>query len=73
MIDGSCVGKVIESRNDGFQAGDYVTGFKGWRELWVGDSQQATKIDVSATEPQTFLGVLGMTGITAYFGFKEIA
>lgn len=73
VMDGSCVGKIKESKSKDFEVGDYVTGRKGWREFWVGDREQAEKIDVSATQPQIYLGVLGITGMTAYFGLKDIA
>lgn len=75
---GGCVGQVIESRNDKFKAGEYVLGNSGWREYWVskgnGDSngQDIVKVDPKMAPIQYFLGILGITGFTAYVGLLKI-
>ncbi len=72
-LDGGCVGKVIESRNELFAEGDYVLGSLGWREKWISDGTGVTKIDPVIAPVQTYLGTLGMPGLTAWVGLKRIA
>jgi NADPH-dependent curcumin reductase CurA len=71
-LDGGCVGKVMESQGGKFQVGDYVLGRKGWREYYVSDGADLTKIDPTLAPPQAYLGVLGMPGLTAYVGLLDI-
>lgn len=72
-LEGGCVGRVIKSLNQDFHEGDYVLGNLGWREYWKSDGKDATKIDPNLAPVQSFLGVLGMTGMTAWVGLKRIA
>ncbi len=71
-LAGACVGQVVASRNDTFQAGEYVSGGLGWREYYVSDGTDLTKIDPRVAPIQTYLGVLGMPGMTAYVGLLDI-
>jgi NADPH-dependent curcumin reductase CurA len=71
-LDGGCVGQVMESNGGKFQAGDYVLGRKGWREYYVSDGAELSKIDPSLAPLQAYLGVLGMPGLTAYVGLLDI-
>ncbi|QDU92593.1 NADP-dependent oxidoreductase [Lignipirellula cremea] len=71
-LEGGCVGKVIASSHRKYAAGDYVLGNLGWRKYWTSDGKGIQKIDASQAPPQTFLGVLGMTGMTAYVGLMKI-
>lgn len=71
-MDGGCVGKVIESRNSRFSEGDYVLGEKGWRKYWISDGSGVERVDEKAVSPENYLGILGMTGMTAYVGLLEI-
>jgi hypothetical protein len=71
-LDGGCVGKVVESQGGKFQVGDYVLGRKGWREYYVSDGADLTRIDPHLAPPQAYLGVLGMPGLTAYVGLLDI-
>jgi len=71
-LEGGCVGQVADSENDKFQLGDYVLGMKGWREYYISDGSELTKIDPAIAPIQSYLGPLGMTGLTAYAGFLEI-
>ncbi len=64
------VGEVVESRLDGYAPGDLVTGTMGWQEYAVG-GPELRKL-APGTDPQLALSVLGMTGVTAYFGLLEI-
>jgi hypothetical protein len=71
-LDGGCVGQVVQSQGGEWQAGDYVLGRKGWREYYVSDGTELTKIDPNLAPVQTYLGTLGMPGLTAYVGLLDI-
>ena len=69
---GRVVGRVLESRHDGYQEGDVVFGDLGWQEYAVAKGQALVRIDPQAAPISTALGVLGMPGLTAYFGLLDI-
>jgi hypothetical protein len=71
-LDGGCVGQIVTSKSSQFEVGDYVLGRKGWREYYVSDGAELTKIDPTLAPPQAYLGVLGMPGLTAYVGLLDI-
>jgi len=71
-LEGGCVGRVIESKNEGFSVGDYVLAMLGWREYFVSGGDGLTKIDPSLAPVQSYLGAVGMTGLTAYVGLLHI-
>src|ERR1700719_1104855 len=66
------IGRVTASNNDGFAVGDHVYGTFGVQEDAVSDGRGVLKLDLSLAEPTAYLGVLGMTGLTAYFGLLEV-
>ncbi|MFJ9035983.1 NADP-dependent oxidoreductase [Streptomyces sp. NPDC102406] len=76
-MQAGAVGVVIASNDEGVAVGDHVLHFLGWREYATFDAKQAVKVDPEAAPLSTYLGVLGMTGLTAYAGllrtlsFKE--
>ena len=85
VIESGGVGEVIESRSPKFQNGDIVTGMFGWRLYNVAKAEGLMKVGnagtantgiagVSSVSPSitTALGVLGMPGLTAYFGLLDI-
>lgn len=72
VITGGGIGEVIESRSPAFQPGDIVTGMLGWQLYSVATAQELVKIDPTLAPVTTALGVLGMPGLTAYFGLLEI-
>jgi NADPH:quinone reductase len=72
VMVGGTVGKVIESRHPDFGAGDIVEGRLGWQEYAVSDGTGLRKIDPGLAPISTALGVLGMPGLTAYFGLLDI-
>ena len=72
VMEGTVVGRVIESRARGFSPGDIVEASLGWQDCGVVNAQLARKIDVSLAPVSTALGVLGMPGLTAYFGMLEV-
>ncbi|MFB7663563.1 NADP-dependent oxidoreductase [Kitasatospora sp. NPDC056138] len=71
MRAGSVV-EVTESNHPKFRPGDLVVGTFGVQEQVVSDGRGTLKIDPSAAPPSTFLGALGMTGMTAYFGLLDV-
>ncbi|WP_406360539.1 NADP-dependent oxidoreductase [Streptomyces sp. NBC_00715] len=72
-MQGGAVGEVVASNADGIAVGDHVLHFLGWREYAVVDAKQAVKVDPEAAPLSTYLGVLGMTGLTAYAGLLRVA
>ncbi|MGB6528029.1 MAG: NADP-dependent oxidoreductase [Candidatus Nitrosopolaris sp.] len=75
VLEGGCVGKVVESKNNQFAVADYALGMNGWREYWISEGNPASgvsKIDPNMGPIQLFLGIFGMTGLTAYVGFLSI-
>jgi len=71
-LEGGCVGQVVESKRGEFSVGDFVLGMLGWREYFVSDGSGLTRIDPQIAPLQTYLGALGMTGLTAYVGLLHI-
>jgi NADPH-dependent curcumin reductase CurA len=72
-MDGGAVGEVVESRDSGFAAGDVVMHMAGWRDEAVLPASALNKLPALGVEPQQFLGNLGLTGGTAYFGLLDAA
>ncbi len=66
------VGKVLESKAPGFAAGDYVSGGLGIQAYATVKAKELTRIDPRLAPLPVFLNVLGMTGMTAYFGLLEV-
>jgi len=66
------VGRVIESRNPGYAAGEHVTGLLGVQEYAIHNGVGLSKVDPSLAPLPLFLGALGMPGLTAYFGLLDV-
>ncbi|MET7679751.1 NADP-dependent oxidoreductase [Streptomyces sp. NPDC005423] len=73
VMQGGAVGEVIASNADTIAVGDHVLHFLGWREFAVVDAKNAVKVDPALAPLSTYLGVLGMTGLTAYAGLTRTA
>ncbi|TXD49240.1 NADP-dependent oxidoreductase [Polaribacter sp. IC073] len=71
-IQSGVVAKVIESKNDNFKEGDFVYGMLSWKTKQVSNGEGLLKVDDSKAPLSTYLGVLGMTGLTAYLGLNQI-
>jgi NADPH-dependent curcumin reductase CurA len=77
-IVGGTVSEVVESRDPGFQAGDFVLGYGGWQAYHVARAGASPgpfgplKLDPGAAPISTALGVLGMPGMTAYVGLLDL-
>ncbi len=74
VMRGIGVGQVVASRNDAYPEGSFVTGLTGWQDYVVtGGSFPLQRVpDGLPAPPSAMLGVLGITGLTAYFGLKDI-
>jgi len=66
------VAKVIASNNENFAVGDVVYGMLSWKTKQISAGEGLLKIDASKAPLSTYLGVLGLTGLTAYLGLNEI-
>jgi NADPH-dependent curcumin reductase CurA len=73
VMEGPCVGVVTLSNDPGFQPGDLVWSRLGWREYVNAPATALKKRDASVLPPQAYLGLAGMTGLTAYAGLFEVA
>ena len=65
-------GRVIASKHPKFQVGDLVSGAFGVQEYAVSDGKGVIKVDTRFASLPTYLGTLGMPGMTAYFGLLDI-
>lgn len=72
VIVGGVVGRIVQSRTPTFKVGEIVEGPLGWQEFAVSDGGNLRRVDPGLGPLSTALGVLGMPGMTAYFGFLEI-
>ena len=71
-IAGSVIAEVSESKSDNFKTGDIVVGSLPWREQFIATEKGLKKIDATFAPVSYYLGILGMTGLTAYFGLMYI-
>ena len=72
VVYGGMVGEIVISHNPNFSVGDIVEGNLGWQEYAISSGHGLRKVDPSLAPVSTALGVLGMPGMTAYFGLLDI-
>jgi NADPH-dependent curcumin reductase CurA len=72
-MQGGAVGKVVESRSPNLKEGDTVFHMSGWRETAAGPAEAFNKVPPLAVDDHQWLGNLGLTGATAYFGLLRVA
>ncbi len=72
VMTGGAVGRVIESQHDKYATGDIVQGMFGWQEYALSNGSGCRKVDPAIAPISTSLGVLGMPGLTAYFGLLDV-
>jgi NADPH-dependent curcumin reductase len=72
VMVGGVVGEVTASRHPDYSVGDMVEGRTGWQDFGLSDGSGMRKIDPALAPISTALGILGMPGLTAYFGLREI-
>jgi NADPH-dependent curcumin reductase len=66
------IGEVIETKNSKFKKGDILSGWGGVQQYSISDGKGYFKINPSQIPLQTYIGTLGMPGMTAYFGILEV-
>jgi len=71
-ITGGVIAKVVKSNSTNFKENDIVTGNLAWQKHCIATENSIVKIDTSIAPASYFLGVLGMPGLTAYFGLTQI-
>ena len=71
-LAGGVVGEIVESKSAHFQKGDFVVGMLPWQEYSVAKEKEIRTIDPDVAPISTYLSILGMTGLTAYFGLMDI-
>ncbi|AXO35721.1 NADP-dependent oxidoreductase [Micromonospora sp. B006] len=72
-LDGGAIGEVVAGEAGGVKPGDVVLHGLGWREYALVDARGARKVDPDLAPVTAYLGVLGMTGLTAYAGLLDVA
>lgn len=72
-LDGGAIGEVVAGEAGGVKPGDTVLHGLGWREYALVDAKGARKVDPGLAPVTAYLGVLGMTGLTAYAGLLDVA
>ncbi len=72
VMIGGVVGEVAVSNRADWRQGDIVEGRLGWQQYAVSDGSGLTRVDPSLAPVSTALGVLGMPGLTAYFGLLDV-
>src|SRR5690606_24833832 len=71
-VESGIIAEVIESGNPNFKRGEFVNGMLKWKEYQVVNGTGVNKVDPEMAPLTVFLGVLGLTGITAYLGLEKI-
>ncbi|WP_154200359.1 NADP-dependent oxidoreductase [Ancylomarina sp. 16SWW S1-10-2] len=71
-LSSGMISEVVESNLDGFKKGDFVSGMLEWKEYQTHNGEGLMKVDPAQASLSTYLGILGMTGLTAYLGLTEI-
>jgi len=72
VLSGGIVGEVIESKSNNYVKGDFIVGNLGWQDYSIAEEKEVRKINPEIAPVSTALGVLGMPGLTAYFGLMDI-
>lgn len=71
-IHSGAIARVLESKNDKFKAGDFVSGMLDWKTKQIATGKDLVIVDASKAPLSAYLGILGMTGLTAYCGLTQI-
>ena len=72
-LQGGAVGRVISSADENLPVGTFVLSMFGWREAFVAPASQLQVVDVSVAPASAYIGILGVTGLTAWLGLFRIA
>ncbi|MCX7548123.1 NADP-dependent oxidoreductase [Xanthomarina sp. F1114] len=71
-LQSGVIAKVIDSKNDNFKVGEFVSGMLDWKTKQVSTGEGLIKVDSNKAPLSAYLGILGMTGLTAYTGLTQI-
>ncbi|MEO6684255.1 MAG: NADP-dependent oxidoreductase [Ginsengibacter sp.] len=71
-IQSGIIAEVIESKNEAFPKGVFVSGRLDWKEFQTSNGSNLMIVDATVAPLSAYLGILGMTGLTAYLGLMEI-
>lgn len=71
-LQSGIIAEVIESKHADFKKGDFVSDNLDWKEYQISDGKDLVKVNKTDAKLSSYLGILGMTGLTAYLGLMEI-
>lgn len=71
-IDGNVVGRVLASKDSRFKEGDFATARLKWQDLQITSGSKLMKVDPDPELLSAYVGILGMTGLTAYFALMDV-
>ncbi len=71
-LQSGVIAEVVESNTSDFKKGDFVNGMLEWKQFQVTNGKGLQKVDASKAPLSAYLGILGLTGITAYVGLLKI-
>ena len=72
VVRAAGIAQVVQSRRDGFAAGDLVLGMPGWQDYWVLGTDDLANVVPPGIETKDMLSIYGATGVTAWFGIEDI-
>jgi hypothetical protein len=71
-LQSGIIAEILDSTHSEFKKGDFVSGILEWKEYQVSNGKGLKKVDQNVSSLSSYLGILGMTGLTAYLGLTEI-
>ncbi|WP_373519627.1 NADP-dependent oxidoreductase [Pricia sp.] len=71
-VESGIIAEIVESNNDNFKKGDFVNGMLQWKEFQTSTGKGLNKVDPEKASLSAYLGVLGLTGLTAYISLEHI-
>ena len=71
-VESNVIAQVVESKNRNFQKGEFVSGMLNWKELQISKGTGLNRVDRELAPLSAYLGVLGLTGLTAYLALEKI-
>ena len=71
-VSSGIIAKVVDSKNEKFKKGDFVAGLLPWKTKQISNGEGLQKVDKDKAPLSAYLGIVGMTGLTAFLGLHEI-
>ena len=71
-LESGIIAEVVESNNKNFEKGEFVNGMLQWKQFQTSNGNGLNKVDNEKAPLKAYLGILGLTGITAYLGLDKI-